>query len=218
MRLTTFRCGALGRVPAIVGVRQPGRARASTYGLWRLRGDVGAMRSRSFEGMVCSAADVMGALGDRWGTLIMRDLLLGLTRYEDLRRSTGATHATLSDRLKELEANGLVERRRYQTRPDRYEYRPTPRGRDLRLLLAAMVQIGDKWNLGDREEPPLRFIDIRSGYRVALALVVAETGEPVSTSNVVVEPAGGADEAMRWRLERAAAMRTGRLDGGSDPM
>ncbi|MFD1354883.1 winged helix-turn-helix transcriptional regulator [Methylorubrum suomiense] len=172
------------------------------------------MRSRGFEGMVCSAADVLGALGDRWGTLLMRDLLLGLTRYEDLRRSTGATNATLSDRLRELEANGLVERRRYQTRPDRYEYLPTPRGRDLKLLLTAMVQIGDTWNLADREGPPLRFVDTRTGRRVALALVDAETRELVSAGHVAVEAGCGADAVMRWRLERAAALRKAGSDAG----
>ncbi|WP_457104663.1 winged helix-turn-helix transcriptional regulator [Methylobacterium sp. P5_C11] len=149
----------------------------------------------------------MSALGDRWGTLIMRDLILGLTRYEDLLQSTGATNTTLSGRLKELEENGLVERRLYQVRPDRYEYLPTARGRDIELLLAAMVQIGDKWNLAGREGPPLRFVDTRTGHRVALALVDAKTREPVSRRNVAVEAGSGADDVMHWRLERGAAAK-----------
>lgn len=168
------------------------------------------MQSRRFDGMVCSAADVMGALGDRWGMLIMRDLILGLTRYEDLRRSTGATNSTLSDRLKELEANGLVERRRYQTRPDRYEYLPTRRGRDIQLLLTAMVQIGDRWNLADRDGPPLEIVNTVTGHRALLALVDAETREPVNPRNVAVEAGRGADDTMRWRLERGAATRAAR--------
>ena len=90
-------------------------------------------------------AEVMGALGDRWGMLVMRDLLLGLTRYDDLQRSTGITNATLSDRLRSLQEAGLIERRQYQRRPDRYDYIPTAKGRDLALLLQAMVQIGDTW-------------------------------------------------------------------------
>ena len=70
------------------------------------------MRSKSFEGMACSIAGVLEAIGDRWAVLILRDLSLGLRRYEDLRRSTGVTNATLSDRLKHLEDNELIERRR----------------------------------------------------------------------------------------------------------
>ena len=75
------------------------------------------MRSKGFDGMVCSIAGVMAAIGDRWAVLILRDLLCGLSRYEDFRHSSGVTNATLSDRLKHLEANGLVERRRYQHPP-----------------------------------------------------------------------------------------------------
>ena len=58
------------------------------------------MRSKGFKGMMCSAAGVLDALGDRWAMLIVRDLSLALCRYEDLRKSTGVTNATLSDRLK----------------------------------------------------------------------------------------------------------------------
>jgi hypothetical protein len=66
------------------------------------------MRPKGFEGMACSMASVMGALGDRWGALIMRDLYLGLTRYDDLHRSTGATHAMLSAEPVSGAANGDV--------------------------------------------------------------------------------------------------------------
>jgi DNA-binding HxlR family transcriptional regulator len=150
--------------------------------------------------MVCSVAAVMGAIGDRWGLLVMRDLLLGLTRYEDLRRSTGITNATLSDRLRSLEQNGLIGRRAYQKRPERYEYVPTGKGRDLGLLLQAMVQIGDKWTSGEGEGPPLRFVDARSGHGLKLALVDSETGEAADPGKVRPEPGDGADALMHWRL------------------
>lgn len=75
------------------------------------------MKSKGFEGMACSIAGVLAAIGDRWAVLILRDLSFGLSKYEDLRRSTGVTNATLSDRLKHLEENALIERRRYQVNP-----------------------------------------------------------------------------------------------------
>lgn len=159
------------------------------------------MRSKSFEGMVCSVADVLGAIGDRWGALVMRDVLLGLRRYEDLRQSTGITNATLSDRLRALEQNGLIERRPYQKRPERHEYVPTNKGRDLALLMQAMVQIGDKWNPKGPQGAPLRILDAGSGRALKLALVDAETGEPVGSSEVRAEPGEGADELMQWRLK-----------------
>src|SRR6187397_2707206 len=105
------------------------------------------MKSKSFEGMVCSIAGVLEAVGDRWAVLILRDLSLGLSRYEDLRKSTDVTHATLSARLKHLEENELIERRQYQSGPDRYEYLLTRKGRDVILVVQALAQVGDKWGI-----------------------------------------------------------------------
>jgi DNA-binding HxlR family transcriptional regulator len=165
------------------------------------------MKSKSFDGMTCSIASVLDALGDRWSTLIVRDLALGLSRYDDFRRSTGVTHATLSNRLKTLEDNGLIERRLYQSRPDRYEYHLTPRGKDIGVVLMALAQVGDVWNLAEREGPPLKFVDARTGHAVRLALVDAESGEPVPSSDLRVEAGPGADDLVHWRLEKTRARR-----------
>src|SRR5580698_10736094 len=124
------------------------------------------MRSKGFDGMVCSIAGVMAAIGDRWGLLILRDLILGLSRYEDFRQSTGVTNATLSDRLKHLEANGLIERRRYQINPERFEYALTRKGRDIILVIMALAQVGDKWAVSGDAGPPLRFVDRKTGRLV----------------------------------------------------
>jgi len=158
------------------------------------------MKSKSFDGMVCSIARTLEAIGDRWAVLILRDLSLGLSRYEDLRQSSGITNATLSDRLKHLEENNLIERRQYQTNPERYEYVLTRKGRDTMLLTQALVQIGDKWAMADGERPPLRFVDRKSGHAVKLALVDAETQEPVRTRDIVADEGPGADDLVRWRL------------------
>lgn len=165
------------------------------------------MKSKSFDGMTCSIASVLDALGDRWSTLIVRDLALGLARYDDLRQSTGVTHATLSDRLKALEGRGLIERRLYQSRPDRYEYHLTPRGRDIGIVLMALAQVGDAWGRAESKAPPLRFMEARSGHAVRLAVVDAETGSPIDWSDLRVEAGPGADEIMHWRLEKTRARR-----------
>ncbi|SFK58894.1 transcriptional regulator, HxlR family [Sphingomonas sp. NFR04] len=170
------------------------------------------MRSKGFEGMACSMAEVMGALGDRWGALVMRDLLLGLTRYEDLRHSTGATNATLSDRLKQLERSGLVERREYQVRPVRHEYLPTEKGRDLGLLLQAMVQIGDKWRRAQHEEAPLHIVDAQTRRRLKLELVDMESGASPSSGAIALEAGPGGDAHMQWRLARGEAERARRSE------
>ena len=160
------------------------------------------MRSKSFDGMVCSIAGVLDAVGDRWAMLILRDLGLGLRRYDDLRKSTGVTHATLSDRLKHLEANGLIERRLYQAGPDRYEYVLTRKGADIILVIQALAQIGDKWQVAGDKGPPLKFVNQNSGRLVKIALVDEKSGEVVRLRDVRPQAGPGADDLVRWRLTK----------------
>jgi len=160
------------------------------------------MRSKSFEGMTCSIAGVLDAVGDRWAMLILRDLSLGLSKYEELRKSTGVTHATLSDRLGHLEENELIERRQYQTGPDRYEYILTRRGWDIVLVIQALAQVGDKWAIAGDAGPPLRFINKNSGRPVKVALIDDKSGEVVRLRDVRPQAGPGADDLVRWRLNK----------------
>src|SRR6476646_8394202 len=154
------------------------------------------MRSKSFDGMACSIAGVLEAIGDRWAVLILRDLSLGLARYEDLRRSTGVTNATLSDRLKHLEDQELIERRLYQVNPERYEYVLTRKGRDSILLLQALAQVGDKWAVSGDAGPPLEFVNRITGSAVKLAMVDTETGQRVRADELLPQAGPGAFDAF----------------------
>ena len=97
------------------------------------------MKPKSFAGMRCSIAGALELIGDRWSLLLIRDLSLGLSRYDDLRASTGIPAATLAARLKHLAAAGIIERVRYQDRPPRDEYRLTLKGRDLWKKLLSLL-------------------------------------------------------------------------------
>lgn len=158
------------------------------------------MRSKSFDGMVCPIAGVMAAIGDRWGLLILRDLALGLSRYDDFRRSSGVTNATLSDRLKHLEAHGLLERRRYQLNPERFEYHLSERGRQVAPLMTVLAQIGDDLDVSGATAPPLKYINRKTRAEVAWGFVDQKTGDRVSPMDISIEEGPGADDLMRWRL------------------
>ena len=158
------------------------------------------MRSKGFDGMVCSIAGVMAAIGDRWGLLILRDLVLGLSRYDDFRRSSGITNATLSDRLKHLEAYGLVERRRYQTNPERFEYLLTPAGRQIAPLMPVFAQIGDRLNFSGADAPPMTFVNSKTGAEIRFCFIDQSTGEPVPPQDLAITAGSGADDLVRWRL------------------
>lgn len=165
------------------------------------------MRSKGFDGMVCSIAGVMAAIGDRWGLLILRDLVLGLSRYDDFRQSSGVTNATLSDRLKFLEANGLVERRRYQVNPERFEYLLTPKGWQVAPLMPVLAEIGDRWDVSGTSAPPMKFVNRTTGATVKWSFIDQDTGEPVSPSDVEIQEGLGADDLVRWRLSHADQRR-----------
>ncbi len=166
------------------------------------------MRTKSFEGMVCSIAGVLDAVGDRWGLLILRDLSFGISRYDDLRKSTDVTNATLSDRLKHLERHGLIERRLYQTAPDRHDYVLTAKGRDLGLVTLALLQVGDKWSVAGEDGPPLKFINKNTGRAVKLAVVDEKSGEQVRFRDIRPQPGPGADDLVLWRLSKLESKAT----------
>src|ERR1700757_3070983 len=145
------------------------------------------MRSKGFDGMVCSIAGVMAAIGDRWGLVVLRDLVCGLSRYDDFRQSSGVTNATLSDRLKHLEANGLIERRRYQVNPERFEYLLTPKGRQIAPLMVVLAQIGDRLELSGAAAPPLKFVNRKTGANVVWTFIDKSTGEQINPGDLSVE-------------------------------
>ena len=87
----------------------------------------------------CPAERTLVLIGGRWKPLIIHWLLSGPMRFNELQRSLGSiTHRTLSRTLKEMEADGLVERCDYGEIPPRVDYRLTPLGASLEPILLAM--------------------------------------------------------------------------------
>ena len=161
------------------------------------------MKPKSFAGMRCSIAGALELIGDRWALLVIRDLSLGLSRYDDLRASSGIPPATLAARLKHLAAAGIVERVRYQERPPRDEYRLTPKGRDLWKVSVALREWGDRWDASGFGQPSVEIIDRETGRPLVLGLVDAETGEAVPRDRAQLRPGPGADDTARRLLDPA---------------
>lgn len=93
----------------------------------------------------CPVACTLDLLGDKWTLLVVRDLLLGKTTYSEFQQSPEKIPSNiLAERLKRLQAAGVVERERYQERPVRYAYHLTDKGRDLGPVLMAMVEWGNR--------------------------------------------------------------------------
>ena len=101
----------------------------------------------------CSIARTLEVIGDRWTLLILRDAFRGVRRFDELQRDLGIARNVLTDRLTKLVDHGVLERRLYQRRPDRYEYRLTPRGIGLSPALVALMRWGDQHLCADNGAP-----------------------------------------------------------------
>ena len=102
------------------------------------------MLRRTYDNQNCSIARALETIGERWTLLILRDAFLGTRRFDDFQRSLGIARNVLTVRLKTLTDEGLLERRRYQERPERFEYRLTEKGIDLWPVLFTLMRFGDK--------------------------------------------------------------------------
>ena len=110
---------------------------------------------RTYEGQVCSVAGALEVLGERWTMLIVRDAFLGVRRFDDFQGRLGISRGVLTARLGWLCEQQILERRRYQERPERFEYRLTEKGRDLWPVLMALMKWGDRY---EAEAGPPRMV------------------------------------------------------------
>jgi DNA-binding HxlR family transcriptional regulator len=159
-----------------------------------------------FGSMHCSMARALDVIGDPWTPLVLRDLLMGLTRFEQLAANLGISRNLLTRRLEHLVEAGVVERAAYQDHPPRYDYRLTQAGRDLVPVLIALTAWGDRW-VAPKEGPPVRFRH-RCGEVFDPVVTCPACQEPVTTDNVRALPGPGARAADGTRLLGARGTRT----------
>ena len=93
---------------------------------------------------ICSIADALDVVGERWSLLVLRELAFDVHRFKDIQVNTGAPRETLALRLRKLEQAGIIERRRYCDRPPRDEYVLTAAGRDLTPVLSTLREWGER--------------------------------------------------------------------------
>jgi DNA-binding HxlR family transcriptional regulator len=98
-----------------------------------------------FERSHCPVANMLDLFGDKWTLLIVRDIILGKSRYGEFAQSAeGIPTNILANRLKRLESMGVVEKQAYSNKPVRFQYNLTDKGRDLVPMLEAMVEWASK--------------------------------------------------------------------------
>jgi DNA-binding HxlR family transcriptional regulator len=140
------------------------------------------MRRTRFDEDNCPMARTADLLGDWWTPLVLREVLLGCSRFGELQSRLDINRSVLTQRLRRLEDEGIVARSRYQEHPPRDEYHPTDKGRALWDVLSVMWQYGKDWLY---EEPlPVELVDKRTGTVIRPTVIDAETGEQLDAPSV----------------------------------
>jgi DNA-binding HxlR family transcriptional regulator len=148
-------------------------------------------RRRWLSNEVCSVAQTLEIIGERWTMLVLRESFLGTRRFEDFTNNIGCARNILSDRLQKLVGNGILERRRYQDRPPRFEYRLTEKGIDLYPILVTLMQWGDRY-VADRRGPAIVLDHKACGHETAPELVCSHCGERVHARTMKARVGPGA--------------------------
>lgn len=141
------------------------------------------MLPRTYDGQTCSLARALEVVGERWTMLILRDVFMGLRRFEELHEHLGVTRSVLSTRLAHLVEEGVLERRPYQARPERFEYRLTEKGLGLWPATVALMQWGDA-HYAPPEGPPVRLVHEGCGGTVDARRTCDRCGAPLGPRDV----------------------------------
>lgn len=126
--------------------------------------DTGAVAVRA-----CSIARTLEVVGEKWALLAVREVFLGVRRFDEIIARTGAPRDTLTSRLRTLVAHDVLARRLYCERPPRYEYVLTETGRDLYPVILTLMQWGDRHQA--RDDPPPLLLEHACGARLDPVLV-----------------------------------------------
>jgi DNA-binding HxlR family transcriptional regulator len=119
----------------------------------------------------CTIGRALDILGEKWSIVVLREVFMGIRRFEDLRVRTNIPRQVLTNRLATLVDHGLLRRQPYQEpgRRSRDEYRLTQKGLDLYPVLAALLEWGDRY-LGDADGSPITLVHRDCGEPVHLEL------------------------------------------------
>lgn len=157
---------------------------------------------------VCPIARGLSIFGDRWTLLIMREIGMEVRRFEDIQAQTGMSPNLLTMRLKRLEEDGLIERRQYGERRDRFEYYATEKGKELDAVLLAIRAWGQRWGGFEEDaEPSVNMVYKATGEVIDVRWQVPRKGFPFSFDDV---ECAISEAFLAEREARATAFRAGR--------
>jgi DNA-binding HxlR family transcriptional regulator len=164
------------------------------------------MLGSDYNGQACNIAAALEVVGERWSLLIVREVFLGVRRFEEMQADLGIARNVLQTRLTRLLENGVLERRLYQERPPRYEYLLTEKGIDLWPTIVALMRWGDE-HATRPGGPPVLLEHRDCGGAVDEHRICEACGARLSARDVSARPGPGAvpNHPLVRRARRTAA-------------
>ena len=151
----------------------------------------------------CSIARTLDIVGEKWALLAVREVFLGNRRFDEMVHRTGAPRDTLAARLRTLVGAGILERRRYNEHPARFEYHLTDAGRDLYPVIVTLMRWGDQYLAGEAGPPLL--LQHHCGHQLTAQVICQSCGEPLRARDTTPLPA---TDALPASALPAAAARS----------
>ncbi|WP_329214977.1 helix-turn-helix transcriptional regulator [Streptomyces sp. NBC_01485] len=146
----------------------------------------------------CSIADALALVGEKYSLLVLREVCLGNGRFDQLVRNIGAPRDILATRLRRLVDAGILTKRAYSERPQRFEYRPTQAGLELEPVLMTLMAWGDR-HLRKEDDRPM-VIEHICGNELVPAVTCSACGEEVRHEDMNAHP-----QAPGWTVAGPAA-------------
>jgi DNA-binding HxlR family transcriptional regulator len=169
------------------------------------------MLRNDYSDQVCSIARALEIVGERWTLLILRDVFLGIHRFDDLQSELGIARNVLASRLERLVDAGILEKRRYLERPPRYEYRLTQKGRDLWPVTVELLRWGDR-HAAPASGPPTLLVHEGCGGEMGERRICGRCGAALGADDVRATPGPGASPnhpMIRFAAGRAQSGASG---------
>lgn len=151
---------------------------------------------RDYPDQVCSIARSLEVIGERWTLLILRDAVLGLTRFEEFQESLGIASNVLTNRLKLLCDEGVLERVPDPQRPGRPKYILTDKGRELAPALLVLMKWGDR-HYPTPNGPPRLTLHAGCGGSIGPDLRCDRCGQQAAPGEIELPAGPGAPRTAR---------------------
>jgi DNA-binding HxlR family transcriptional regulator len=152
-----------------------------------------------FGKMNCSLARSLSEVGERWSLLIIREAIMGTTRFDQFQKRLGIARNMLATRLNELVANGILRRSASHESARIFDYTLTEKGWDLYGAMAALMHWGDKW-LDQGRGAPVVLVDTKTHKPLPRVTLTQGKGSELSPHRIAIQPGPGADERTRKRF------------------